>query len=175
MDNGPLRFTLRLDFAPRTVGSNKQVAEHRIISLDKGSHYNKMIVWYDGLTASLPVVAGIVDHSAQQEDYIIGKDFMLYADPTNNPAAHNFQIYVGVLFPQPVDNIYTVKEENPQKGVMGHILGRQDKLKNKQPFVYYFGSAWSKHDVRTLDEWELVSRHKLEDLEKPLRAVVVEQ
>ncbi len=172
LDNGPLRFTVQLDFAPRAVGKCRAVSEHRIISLDKGTHYCKMTVWYDGLTGTLPVVAGIVDHSAQPQDCILGKDYMLYADPTNNPAAHNFQIYVGVLFPQQPDSIYKVKEDNSQKGVMGHLLARQDTLKDKQPFTYYFGSAWSKHDVRSLDEWEFVSRRTLEDLRKPLKAVV---
>ena len=58
LDNGPLRFTVELAYNPATIGDMKNVVEHRIISLDKGSNFNKMTVWYGGLTTpTLPPVS----------------------------------------------------------------------------------------------------------------------
>ena len=37
LDNGPLRFTVRVDYNPTSIGKDKNIVEHRIISLDKGS------------------------------------------------------------------------------------------------------------------------------------------
>ena len=42
LDNGPLRFTVELTYNPSAVGDMKNVVEHRIISLDKGSNFNRM-------------------------------------------------------------------------------------------------------------------------------------
>lgn len=62
LDNGPLRFTVRLKYAPFTAGSDTSVVETRLISLDCGSHLNRTEVRYSGLRQSLPVVSGIVIH-----------------------------------------------------------------------------------------------------------------
>ena len=40
LDNGPLRFTVQLDYNPFNIGDDKNVTEHRIISCDKGSNFN---------------------------------------------------------------------------------------------------------------------------------------
>ena len=53
-DNGPLRFTLELTYAPNADG----ITEHRIISLDRGSHFNRMKVWYDGIEKPMTLVSG---------------------------------------------------------------------------------------------------------------------
>ncbi|WP_262503058.1 DUF4861 domain-containing protein [Xylanibacter rarus] len=102
LDNGPLRFTVQLDYNPFSIGGDKNVVEHRIISLDKGSNYNKMTVWYEGLTKPCDMVAGVVLHSEDTKSVACGDNYVLYADPTDNPAKQNFQIYVGVLFPNGV-------------------------------------------------------------------------
>ena len=62
LDNGPLRFTVELTYNPSTVGDMKNVVEHRIISLDKGSNFNKMTVWYDGLTHATDFATGFPIH-----------------------------------------------------------------------------------------------------------------
>ena len=58
LDNGPLRFTVELTYNPSTVNGNKNVVEHRLLSLDKGSNFNKMTVWYEGLSRSCDLAAG---------------------------------------------------------------------------------------------------------------------
>jgi hypothetical protein len=168
LDNGPLRFTLRLDFAPVTYQGNVKVTEHRIISLDKNSNFCKMSVWYDGLPKDASVVAGLVLHSADPADWEISNQFALYADPTGDPQKHNFQIYVGMLFPDGIDRLYAQIEKQPRKDVHGHILGQKNHWDGQQPFVYYFGSAWSLNDVRSFDEWKLRVRQQLGAIHSPL-------
>ncbi|MBQ1582703.1 MAG: DUF4861 family protein, partial [Prevotella sp.] len=41
LDNGPLRFTVALTYHPAKVKKDEIVVEHRIMSLDKGSNFNK--------------------------------------------------------------------------------------------------------------------------------------
>ena len=41
LDNGPLRFTVKLEFTPLTVKGDSTVVETRLITLDAGSHLNK--------------------------------------------------------------------------------------------------------------------------------------
>lgn len=171
LDNGPLRFTVQLEYNPLTVGTDKNVIEHRIISLDKGSNFNKMTVWYEGLTKPCDMVAGVVLHSEDTKSVLYGENYVLYADPTDNPAKQNFQIYVGVLFPNGVKATKDIMYETPTNGNAGHGVG----IITYQPgerYTYYFGSAWSKNDVRTLNEWKLRSEETLNALHAPLKVTV---
>ena len=147
LDNGPLRFTVRLDY-----GVN---GEHRILSLDKGSNFNKMTVWYDGITAPVDVASGVVIHTEDTESVVLGKDFVQYADPTDNPKNQNFQIYVATIFPDGVDVTRKVMYKNPVRGNAGHALGVKKGLQPNEKFTYYFGSSWSKYDCRNQKEWQM--------------------
>lgn len=155
LDNGPLRFTAELTYGTTTDGTT----EHRLVTLDKGSHYNKLTVWYDGIRQPLTLAAGVVLHG--DEHLIQGKDYVLYADPTDNPKVHQSQIYVGTLFPAGVDET-TRLDGKPAHAV---CLFRQYK---GEPYTYYFGSAWSNYDVRTLAHWQLLAEEYLSNIRQPL-------
>lgn len=171
LDNGPLRFTVQLDYNPFNIGDDKNVTEHRIISCDKGSNFNKMTVWYDGLTKPRDMVAGVVIHSEDIKSIVCGENYVLYADPTDNPAKQNFQIYVGVLFPNGVKNTKSIMYETPTNGNAGHGVGMITYQPNEK-YTYYFGSAWSKNDVRTMNEWILRSEESLKAIQEPLKVTV---
>lgn len=168
LDNGPLRFTVRLDYNPFSIGQDKNVVEHRIISLDKGSNFNKATVWYEGLTQPCDMAAGVVIHSEDTNSLVLGDNYVLYADPTDNPAMQNFQIYVGALFPNGVKATRKMMFENPENGNAGHALGIIT-YQPEEKYTYYFGSAWSKNDVRSLNEWKLRSTEYLDALHAPLK------
>lgn len=91
LDNGPLRFTVRLKYAPFTAGSDTSVVETRLISLDCGSHLNRTEVSYSGLRQSLPVASGIVIHPQNPDGYVCQPDkgYVAYADSTDNPHGNN--------------------------------------------------------------------------------------
>lgn len=168
LDNGPLRFTVRLKYNPSSYRGDNNVVEHRILSLDKGSHFNKMTVWYDGLTQSADVASGFVIHSEDTESVAVGKDYVHYADPTDNPQGQNFQIYVAAVFPQ--DGVQTRRVMYPAavKGASGHALGILKNYKSGDRFTYYFGSAWSKYDCPTQRDWQSRIESFISNLAMPL-------
>ena len=171
-DNGPLRFTVELTYNPSTVGNMKNVVEHRIISLDKGSNFNKMTVWYDGLTTPTDFATGFPIHEEDTESKTFAKDYVSYADPTDNIEVNNSQVFVGVLFPEGIDNTYYQLFDKKHDGAIGHALGLKRGLKNQQQYSYYFGAAWSKYDVKSYAEWQIRIKDFLDAQKSPLRVEV---
>ena len=168
LENGPLRFTVELTYNPSTVGDMKNVVEHRIISLDKGSNFNKMTVWYDGLTHATDFATGFPVHEEDTESKTFAKDYVSYADPTDNIEVNNSQVFVGVLFPEGIDNTYYQLFDKKHDGATGHALGLKRGLKNGEKYSYYFGAAWSKYDVRSYAEWQIRIKEYLDALKTPL-------
>ena len=168
LDNGPLRFTVELTYNPSTVGDMQNVVEHRIISLDKGSNFNKMTVWYDGLTHATDFATGFPIHEEDTESKTFAKDYVSYADPTDNIEVNNSQVFVGVLFPEGIDNTYYQLFDKKHDGATGHALGLKRGLKNGEKYSYYFGAAWSKYDVRSYAEWQIRIKEYLDALKTPL-------
>ena len=168
LDNGPLRFTVELTYNPSTVGDMKNVVEHRIISLDKGSNFNKMTVWYDGLTTPTDFATGFPIHEEDTESKTFAKDYVSYADPTDNIEVNNSQVFVGVLFPEGIDNTYYQLFDKKHDGATGHALGLKRSLKNQEKYSYYFGAAWSKYDVKSYAEWQIRIKEYLDALKTPL-------
>ena len=172
LDNGPLRFTVELTYNPSTVGDMKNVVEHRIISLDKGSNFNKMTVWYDGLTTPTDFATGFPIHEEDTETKTFAKDYVSYADPTDNVEVNNSQVFVGVLFPEGIDHTYYQLFDKKHDGATGHALGLKRGLKNLEKYSYYFGAAWSKYDVRSYAEWQIRIKDYLDALKNPLQVEV---
>lgn len=172
LDNGPLRFTVELTYNPSTVGDMKNVVEHRIISLDKGSNFNKMTVWYDGLNTPTDFATGFPIHEEDTETKTFAKDYVSYADPTDNIEVNNSQVYVGVLFPEGIDHTYYQLFDKKHDGATGHALGLKRGLKNGEKYSYYFGAAWSKYDVRSYAEWQIRIKDYLDALKNPLQVEI---
>ena len=167
LDNGPLRFTVSLTYHP-TSYQGQQLTEHRVLSLDKGSNFNRQTVWYEGATKSIDVASGVVIHNEDTESVFIGKDFVQYADPTDNPNGQNFQIYVGVIFPDGATETRQIENEGHANGIFGHALCIKRGLQPGQKLTYYWGSAWSKFDCRNQDEWQLRLDNQKQALAQPL-------
>lgn len=172
LDNGPLRFTVELTYNPSTVGDMQNVVEHRIISLDKGSNFNRMTVWYEGLTHATDFVTGFPIHEEDTESKTFAKDYVSYADPTDNQEINQSQVYVAVLFPEGVDNTYYQLFDKKHDGATGHALGLKRALKNGERYSYCFGAAWSKYDVKSYTEWQIRIKEYLETLKSPLKIVL---
>lgn len=155
LDNGPLRFTVELTYHPDADG----VTEHRLISLDRGSHFNRMTVWYEGMREPLALAMGVVLHD--DDHLVLGRNYVPYADPTDNPRVHQSQIYVATLFPDAVDKTLLLKgTPNHGVGIVNHYQGK--------PYTYYFGSAWSNYDIRNQTQWQRCIDDFFEQLDKPL-------
>ena len=172
LDNGPLRFTVKLVYNASKVGSDENVVETRVIILNKGTHFNKCEVTYSGLSSDRQVAAGIVVHKSDAESYVINKKnrFVAYADPTDHPEMMNGQIYIGCLFP----NAKTVKYlplEKETAGGVGHVVGIEN-YKPDATFTYYFGMAWSKYDMPDFNIWQETISKYAEDLKTPLSVTI---
>lgn len=145
LDNGPLRFTVKMEFNPLTIDGDTTVVETRVIQLDKGSHLNKTTVSYTSLKKEYPIGVGLVVHEATPDKYYMNAEggYISYADPTTNPNADNGTVYVGAVFPNQLEVAKFQSFEKPVAGAVGHVMG----INTYQPgdeFEYYWGSAWSK-------------------------------
>lgn len=155
LDNGPLRFTVKLEFTPLTVKGDSTVVETRLITLDAGSHLNKTAVSYSNLKETLPIVAGIVLH---EPDGAVVADaangYITYVDPTTGP--DNGKIFMGAAVPAVVKDAKTVlfseKEKKERNNADGHVLAVSDYEPGSE-YVYYWGFAWDKADIKTADAW----------------------
>lgn len=171
LDNGPLRFTLKMRMSPYRDGEGRVIAtEQRIISLDKGSNLNRIEVWYDN-EEPLTVCAGFPLHSPNEDTVVMGNGFAHYADPTDRPEANTCLLYVGCTFPYDSDVVMAKRTIGGEKG-LPHALGIK-RLMPGQHFVYYAGAAWSKHDVRSQKEWDIRLKSAIEAANAPLTIKIV--
>ena len=154
IENGPLRMTAKITCYPETIGEDKGVVETRIITLDKGSWLNRTEVSYEGLSGEYPMVNGIVVHKQNPDGYVIdeGKRYLAYADLTDNPANGNGTIFIGIVnADEPESAGYEGLDPNAGDAV-GHIMSHT-KYKPGVPYVYYWGSGWSKGGVNDMNVW----------------------
>lgn len=167
LDMGPLRFSVQLDYEPKVIGEDT-ITEHRIITLDKGSNFNKSTVWYDGFTTVVDLATGIAIHQEDRSSVVLSKDYLHYADPTDNVPVNNCQLFVGTLYPNGVSETLVKQFKRVDSGAVGHALGVVENYAG-EPYTYYFGSAWSKFDVRTQDEWQQRIDWTLRCIREPLK------
>ena len=161
LDNGPLRFTLKLTFRPFKVGNNENVVETRIISIDLGSHFTKTAVSFENLDEKTPIVTGIVvqdkDGKATGDAQ---KGYIAYPAPTMNfdkfQDIDNGTIFVGHVFPQSLESAglkyFSEEESKSRGGSKGHMLAHLTYQPGGQ-FVYYWGFGWDGADMKTYEQW----------------------
>lgn len=156
LDNGPLRFTVKLIYNPLTIKDNNNVIETRIISLDAGSQLNKIAVSYENLTEATPIVTGIVLHEPS-EDYQAdaAKGYIAYADPAD-PA--NGQIFIGAAFPGQLTEAKTAN---------GHVLAYGTYTPGSE-YIYYAGGGWSKWGFKDSAEWFTYMQGFAQQVKEPL-------
>ncbi len=156
MENGPLRFTVKLTYNPFVLGKDS-VVETRIISLAKGSQLNKTIVTYTGLNKSMPVATGLVIHPENPEAYVLEgeKGYIAYADLTDNVNNDNGIIYIGAVMPKKMKEtkivLFTPKEAK-ERGAVGHVLAISN-YKPDSEYTYYWGAGWSKYGFDSMEAW----------------------
>ena len=167
LDNGPLRFTMKLKFTPLVVKNDSNVIETRIIQLDKGSYLNKTTVTYDNLNEQHMIATGLVIHEPFNDRYKFNtqEGYMAYADPTQNVNKGNGIVYVGAVFPKNLLDIKVQHFDEPHSGAIGHVLAL-DEYHPGDDFVYYWGSGWSKAGFATDEEWV----NYLKDFAKKVRS-----
>lgn len=177
LDNGPLRFTVKLVYNPLTVKGDSNVVETRMISLDAGSHLNKAVISYSNLKEVIPVAVGIVLH---EPDGAVVADaangYMTYVDPTDNVNNNNGKIFIGAAFPALVKEakpvLFSDKEKKELRGgADGHVLAISD-YEPGSDFTYYWGAAWDKADIKDAAAWNSYMAEFAQKVRNPLTVTV---
>lgn len=180
LDQGPLRFTVRFTYPEQNFNGEK-VVETRIISLDAGSHFNRVIISYQGLTKPTNMVAGTVVHKSNPSAYVISKesgylgyedlgDASVYNEKYRNELSKQMgKIYIGLLFPEKSISMSYQQREN---GIAaGHILASM-LYKPNTTYTYYFGSGWDKNpntNLNSLTDWEAYLNKAAQWVRQPLK------
>ncbi|MDR0430108.1 MAG: DUF4861 domain-containing protein [Tannerellaceae bacterium] len=172
LDNGPLRFTVKLTYNPFVVGDDPNVIETRIISLDAGSQLNKITLSFANLSKTTPIATGIVMHEPSNE-YQINKEtgYIAYAEH-NDP--ENGQIYVGVAFPTPIHdaNIFKFSDkEKKERNASGHVLAITDYPPGSN-YTYYAGGGWSRWGFANAISWYNDMNNFARKIKNPLHIVI---
>lgn len=174
LDNGPLRFTLKLEFHPLKVKEDTTVVETRIITLDTGSHLNRTVVSYSSLQESLPVVTGIVLHDTIGAVVTDAKNgYMTYVDPTTGPGQG--KIFMGAAFPEDIIDakvvLFPEEEKRSRNNAYGHVLSVSEYEPNGE-YVYYWGFAWDQADIQTPEAWNEYMKYFAQKVRTPLKVRV---
>lgn len=141
LDNGPIRTTVRLTYAPFDVNGTP-VTLTKIISLDANQHFNRMDNVYEGAFAEMPVAAGFVRHDVKQVRTGDGWLGMCEAVSDSKDPARDGDIYLGVILPG----------AQMLTDTLGHAVAVQS-VKPGQTLTYYAGSGWSQGGVDDMEEW----------------------
>lgn len=128
LDNGPLRFTVRMTMPAQPTSAlggspADSIREIRLITQDCGTHFARVEITYEGLTEPTPVCAGIVVHESAPEAYVLNQKegWLTYAEPLDNADKRmNGEHYLGIFIPQ---------AQSPQSKV--HNSSRKDSKKKK--------------------------------------------
>lgn len=172
LENGPLRFTVKLTYNPLVVGKDT-VIETRTISLAQGSQLNKTVVSYAGLTKAAPVATGLVIHPENPTAYVLegDKGYIAYADLTDNVNNGNGVIYVGAVMPAKVQEAKAqmfADKEAKERGASGHVLAISN-YKPETEYTYYWGSGWSKYGFDSMEAWTTYLDRYAQSVRKPLK------
>ena len=183
LDKGPLRFTVRFTYPVQSF-NGQSVTETRLISLDAGSHFNRVTVTYQGLTQPTKMAAGIVVHQNNPTAYVLSSEngYMGYED-LGDASVYNAKyreqlarqmghIYIGLLFP---DRSITTAYQARENGLAaGHIL-TTITLQPSSACTYYFGSTWDKNpstSFHSLTDWEAHLNQSARQVRNPLQVKV---
>lgn len=168
LDNGPLRFTVRLVYGATEVGSDPNVVETRVISLDKGSYLNRTDVSYAGLSGKRRIAPGIVVHKQNPDGYILAESdgYMAYSDLTEKADNGNGTIFVGIVSPGSANFEYRPLA-TPAGDAVGHILAPGSYAPG-DTFTYWWGSGWSKGGMPDETAWKEYLRKASLRLRHPL-------
>lgn len=174
LDNGPLRFTVKLEFNPLEI-EGQPVIETRYITLDAGSHFNKTKVSYRNLPHKFPIVTGIVLHDVDGRikcDTEYG--YFTYEDPTTGP--NNGKLYLGHVFPKKTKDMrvsyFSAEESAVRNNAKGHVLS-ESVVNPNSSFEYYWGFGWNRSDIKNFDAWNTYVESFSKRIQSPLQIQIL--
>lgn len=139
---GPIRFEFELSYAPWQAGGTS-VTETKRITLDAGSHLNKIVSTFTFAgNSTLDLAAGIAIHAGADPTLVVEKSISSVWDTPQDPSAG--RIATG-LVSLPGEHAKLVTAANHELMIFERRSG--------EPFTYFAGSGWSKADMPTQAAW----------------------
>lgn len=141
---GPIRFEFEVSYAPWQA-AGRLVTETKRITLDAGSHLNKIVstFTFDG-PALLDLAAGIAIHEGGVPTLPTGRSIAAVWDTPQKPSAG--RIATG-LVSLPAEQATTTTAANHALMIFKRHSG--------ESFTYFAGSGWSKADMPTQEDWNM--------------------
>lgn len=162
LDNGPIRTSVRLTYAPFQAG-DYTVSLTKVISLDANTRFSKMVNTYEGDFETMPVAAGDIRHDVKGT--ATGDDWAAMteaASDTDDPVRDG-DISLAIVMP----GATSVSTDNES----GHMLVI-GQAENGKPLTYWSGTAWSGAGVADIDAWKAIVEAQAEAVANPLIVTV---
>lgn len=156
LDNGPLRTSVKLIYAPFMAG-DKEVALEKTITLDANTRFSKMVNVYTGNFESIPIAAGMVMHNVKESamtPYYVALTEEL--SDTSQPDVDG-DISLAVIMP----SAQFSTEADGHLVIVGDVVAGE-------PLVYWSGSGWSQGGVADHAAWISVVENELAKINSPL-------
>jgi hypothetical protein len=158
ISSGPVRFEFELTYAPWKA-DGVQVTETKHISLDAGSHLNKITSTFTFTGQdTIDAAAGLAVHSGANLEQLWDGHVLSVWDTPQDPTAD--RIATGMIA-LPAQGS-TVKRLDPNGLLVFPVHSGQS-------FTYYAGSGWSKADMPTWQTWDAYLTETLRQLQSPLK------
>lgn len=161
LDNGPIRTSVELIYAPFAIDDTRTVALKKIITLDANQHFNRMECIYTGEFTDIPVAAGFVRHDVKQT--ATGEDWVAICEPASDSKdpVRDGDIYGTVIW----------SDADIFSDTAGHALAVKQVQPNEK-LVYYAGTGWSQGGVDDMDAWVEQVNDVKAAIETPLQVVI---
>lgn len=162
LDNGPIRTSVRLTYAPFDV-EGRSVTLTKTISLDAGARFSRMENSYAFEGEGLPIAAGVVRHDVKE--LTTGDGWLALCEAASDSAdpTRDGDIYLGIVLPDA-----TILPDT-----LGHALAVKT-VRPDEPLVYYAGSGWSKGGIDDMEEWTGLTEAQLVAATAPLRVTLLD-
>lgn len=158
VDNGPLRTTFKLFFAPELV-AGRTVSLVKTISLDAGSQLNKISVTISSSDRSnIPIVLGIARRNEEEPAYNWDEQSAVFS--YWEPAYKDNKTGTGLIMPRKPAAFILDKNQ---------FLFKMEVL-SSETLSYYSGAAFNKAGkIQDAASWRNYLRQRKEQLNNPLR------
>lgn len=140
--SGPIRFEFEVSYAPWQQGE-RTVTETKRITLDAGSHLNKIVstFTFDG-TSPVALTAGIAIHKGADAATPAGKSIASVWDTPQDDSAG--RIATGLM---------SLPAEHAKTSIAADHALLLFERRSGEPFTYFAGAGWSKADMPTQADW----------------------
>ena len=156
LENGPIRTSVKLTYAPFAVG-DQEVSLTKIITLDAHTPFHRMANIYEGDFQALPIAAGFIRHKVKglstTENWLA---FSEEASDSKQPEVDG-DLYFAVIL--------------PGAEMRAELAGHAVAVATTEPgdtLVYYAGAGWSQGGVNDMPHWMALTEEATAAILSPL-------